>query len=246
MCLVCLLCVNSVQGDIHVYVTYNYSITSKHSDNTLFSKRYNCISSSGIKGHLFLPTPANACSYIDPPPGGFPVNDTWIALVYDYPSCPSDMVMNVRNAGYKLIITSSRNDAHRTVSKEVSNTLFPIVIITEKYADYLKGSATSDSPNDPILVVVYGSIAGSISLLTALAFVCEVWCCACGFFTCFLCRRRWNDRWRRYEPPTIHQRLGRRELTKSIQRHIMELQHENADPAWQRVGPASSHEDVQS
>ena len=232
--LVCLLCVNSVQGQINVIVRHNGSnVTSaNYSDDTLFSKRYSYISESGIEGHLFLPTPANACSYIDPPPGGFPVNVTWIALVYDYPSCPSDMVMNVRNAGYKLIIASSRNDSHRTVSKEVSDTLLPIAIITEEYADYLRENATSDSPDDPILVVVYGSIAVSIVIMTVSAFLCQLCCCSCCLITCLCCCCYWDEdcecpcfeQQRHYEPMTIHERIGRRELTESIQRQIHVLQ----------------------
>ena len=235
--LACFLCVNSVQGNVNVNVRYNGSnITSaNYSDENLFSKRYNYISASGIEGHLFLPTPVNACSYVDPPPGGFPVNSTWIALVYDYPSCPSDMVMNVRNAGYKLIIASSRNNSHRTVSKEVSDTLFPIVIIKEDYADYLKENATSDFPDDPILVVVKGSITASIVLVTILGFCCQLFCC-CGCFAvccccldgeCECCERLcycFDEMRDDYEPLMIPQRLGRRELTESIQRHINDLQ----------------------
>ena len=230
--LACFLCLNSVEGKVDVNVRYSGSnVTSaNYSDNTLFSTRYNYISASGIEGHLFLPTPANACSYIDPPPGGFPVNVTWIALVYDYPSCPSDMVMNVRNAGYKLIIASSRNDSHRTVSKEVSNTLLPIAIITEEYADYLRENATSDSPDDPTLVVVKGTISISVVLITMLGCICQTFCCCCCC-ACGCCLDDDNDccecscfeRARDYETLTIHERIGRRELTESIQRHIMEL-----------------------
>ena len=233
--LACFLCVNSVQGNVNVNVRYNGSnITSaNYSDETLFSKRYNYISASGIEGHLFLPTPVNACSYIDPPPVGFPVNSTWIALVYDYPSCPSDMVMNVRNAGYRLIIASSRNNSHRTVSKEVSDTLFPIAVIQEEYADYLKENATSEFPDDSVLVVVKGSIIASITLMTILGCFCQLSCCFCCFITCICCCCYWDDDCvcpcfdemrDDYEPLTIHERLGRRELTESIQRQIIDLQ----------------------
>ena len=147
----------------------NTAFIDYSNDEFTVAKRFAYISASGIEGHLFLPTPVNACSYIDPPPGGFPVNSTRIALVYDYPSCPSDMVMNVRNAGYRLIIASSRNDSYQTVSTEVRNDLFPIVIVGEEYANYLKENTISNSTTDPILVIVQASI---FDVIISLQLIC--------------------------------------------------------------------------
>ena len=179
-----LFCSDPARGEVYVDVKYAGDVKSNitfkdYSDENLFAKRFAYISASGIEGHLFLPTPVNACSYIDPPPGGFPVNSTWIALVYDYPSCPSDMVMNVRNAGYRLIIASSTNDTYKTVSTEVRDDLFPVAIVGEEYADYLKENAVSNSTADPILVVVQGSIVLSVAVVTSLYFTCCLCSCCC-------------------------------------------------------------------
>ena len=237
--LVCLLCIDSVQGEIHINVSYSGSAITfaNYSDRTLFSMRDDNIPGSGIEGYLFLPTPANACSHIDPPPEGFPANSTWIALVYDYPSCPSDMVMNVRNAGYRLIIASSRNDSHQTVLKEVSDSLFPIVIIKEYYADYLNANATSNSTDEPVLVLVKGSVNTNVTIAIVMASCTSVaffsFCCCC--FICFCIyekymRRRNPDyllryeQLRREEEAQRHGRLGRQELTESIRRHLHVLQ----------------------
>ena len=236
-----LFCTDPARGEVYVDVKYAGDVQTNitfedYSDEALFAKRFAYISASGIEGHLFLPTPANACSYIDPPPGGFPVNVTWIALVYNYPSCPSDMVMNVRNAGYKLIIASSRNDSHRTVSTEVRDGLFPIAIVGEEYADYLKEKALSNSTSDPILVLVQGTIAVSIVLVTSVYFTCCICscCCCCLAYAC--CNRRRthlgdierrlhdiDERRRNFEQQQRHERLARQELIQSILRQLQEL-----------------------
>ena len=201
-----LFCAVPARGQLYVRVE---SSDYTYKDDTIFSKRFAYISASGIEGHLFLPTPANACSYIDPPPGGFPVNDTWIALVYDYPSCPSDMVMNVRNAGYKVIIASSRNDSHRTVSKEVGSSFFPIVIVKKEYADRLKEKLKSTT--DPIFVLVKGSIETSLVLV----------CTFCSFFCCTSCCLSWLDDKRRSHKNRGTPFTG----TFGIQNHLQDITH---------------------
>ena len=204
---------------------------ANYSDRTLFSKRFDNIPGSGIEGYLFLPTPANACSYIDPPPGGFPANSTWIALVYDYPSCPRDMVMNVRNAGYRLIIASSRNDSHRTVLKEVSDALFPIAIVKEYYADYLNVTATSNSTDEPIVVSVKVSITISITIalvsslfISLIVFCCCVVCCCNCISDEHMLRCEQLIRQERTPNIQTHGQLVRQGLTEGIQRHLQVLQ----------------------
>ena len=222
-----LFCADPARGEVYIDVKYagdvQTNITFKHyTDEALFAKRFANMPSSGIEGHLFLPTPVNACSYIDPLPGKFPVNDTWIALVYDYPSCPSDMVMNVRNAGYKLIIASSQNDFNLTISKEVSDTFFPIVIIREEYADYLKKNAISNSTTDPILVTVNAVDIGSFLIFVAIMLVSVVpvglvySCCA----FCFV-----KSVWHKLK---YHATAGGSRPTAymyGIQRHLQDIEH---------------------
>ena len=236
--LLCLLRAGPAQGEFYIEVRNSDNTTFKdYSDESLFTRRFAHITWGGIEGHLFLPTPANACSYIEPPPGGFPANSTWIALVYDYPSCPSDMVMNVRNAGYKLIIASNDGDSHRRVSKEVSDSLFPIAIVREEYADYLKNNATSNSTDDPILVFVKGSIISSVIVVTLSCFTGWICCCCCcclSFVCCCKQRNRDGDierrlqeieeRRRNFEQQQRHERLARQELIQSILRQLQELQ----------------------
>ena len=164
-------------------------IDVRYASGDNFTDYNNCsdqnIPQNGIEGHLYLPTPADACSYISPPPGGFPTNSTWIALVYDYPACPTEMVINIRNAGYTLIIAASKNDSHLTVTGEVSDTLFPIVVVEENYADYLKENAVSFSIDNPVFV----HAASNLELRGSLAFPISITCLFVLFTAMMPCYR---------------------------------------------------------
>lgn len=197
----------------------------------LFANHYANIPVGGIKGHIIQPEPPDACHYIPLLPEN---NSSWFALVEGYPSCAVEMVNNVRNAGYKLVIAFSYNDTNRSVSRKVRNMQFPVAIVTEDYANYLKENALSNSSTDPITALVYSSNLLSvivISLPTLLLLCCVCLCCL-GF--CIRVRRRDQDvehqihdieeRRRTFEQLHRQERLARQELIESILRQLQELQ----------------------
>ena len=173
------------------YTFTDYDSCSKGQNKHVYKPILNVwyIPPNGIEGHLHLPTPADACSYISPPPGGFLTDSTWIALVDDYLACPTEMVTNIRNAGYRLIIASSKNDSHRAVTREISDALFPIVVVEENYADYLKENALSFSTENPIVVFVHGNFKASSAgfIIGAFASFFLFLFCPCGYILLLIC-----------------------------------------------------------
>ncbi len=230
------LCAN---GQLYVSV-YNVSSNEfladklQYVDYTLFSNRYSNV--ADLEGFLHIPTPNNACSFIQPLPDS--INGFWFALVSEYPQCPKEMVKNVRAAGYKLLIAYSSNDSNSTlsVSQEVRKSGFPVVVIPEWYALDLKENATSDSFQDPwIGVEVKTSLAFSLSV-TVFSFGLFLSCCIltiCGY--CYCRRRRtirqrrrefeeYRNRQRNFEQIQRGSRNARQELIESILRQLQELQ----------------------
>lgn len=202
-----------------------------YQDNSWFSHHYANLPSK-ISGFLVQPTPRNACTYIDLLNS---TNETWFALVSDYPSCGKEMVKYVRNAGYKLIITSSSNDTHRQVPKSLRNVNFPIVVVKDHYAKYLEKNALSGSSDSVAMEITLDtSIPIMVITFSSLFFVtscCIGWCCLC--VCCCVCRRddvienrlQHLERQRReLEQQQRHDRLARQELIQSILRQLQELQ----------------------
>lgn len=97
-------------GDVkaQLYVSVYNTTTSlrlsddlQYNDNTLFSHQYANV--DDLSGFIHVPVPRNACSYLPPLPAEVS-NQTWFALVFDYPACPYDMLVNVRASGYTMIV----------------------------------------------------------------------------------------------------------------------------------------------
>ena len=208
-----------------------------YEDSTLFSKRYTNI--VYFEGFIHQPEPRNACSYIEPLPSSSLVNNTqWIALVTDYPSCPDDMVVNVRNAGYGLILTSSVNnsDSPPDVTRNISNSGFPVAVITDTYAAYLSANASSNSLSQAeVSAKISASLALSIST-AVVSFVLLCICCCCTTCCCLCCWCRCRSdpddmetrlanagRQFNYEQAQRQERLARQELIESILRQLQEL-----------------------
>ena len=204
-------------------------------DATLFSTRYANI--NYFEGFIHQPEPRNACSYVEPLPPSFLVNDTqWIALVTDYPSCPDDMVVNVRNAGYGLILTSSVNDSDLDITRNISNSGFPVAVVTDKYAAYLSANASTNSLSQ---AEVSAEISATLTLSISTAVVIFVLICGCCCCTCCCCLCCWckcrsdpdqEDRFANqgrqlnYEQVQRQERHARQELIESILRQLQELQ----------------------
>ena len=228
-----------VVGELQINLFYNGQTNGSlkdYTDLTPFSGRYANIPPAFV-GRILQPEPRNACHYIPLLPTNLTENSSWIALVDGYPSCPIDMVNNVRNAGYRLIITSSYNDTDLTVTSALSNTQFPVAAVTDEYANYLREHAQSNSSDDPITAHINASSAISLFAVVTpfVVFFCGVCICCCVLF-CSRFRhhdpdldRRMHyieERRRTFEQLQRQERLARQELIESILRQLQELQVE--------------------
>lgn len=229
-----------VAGELQINLLYDDQTNDSlrdYEDNSPFSGSYANIPLRGFIGRILQPEPRNACHYIPLLPTSLTENSSWIALVDGYPSCPLDMVENVRNAGYGLIITSSHNDTNLVVSNDLRNTQFPVAAVKEEYANYLRENAQSNSSDDPITAHVTAEYY--VSLVTVivpfLAFFCFL-CTCCCLLVCLRFRRSDPDmdrrmhnieeRRRTFEQLQRQERLARQELIESILRQLQELQVE--------------------
>ena len=213
--------------------SHNGSFT-KYTDSSWFSTHYANVPDH-IVGHIQEPIPSNACLHIEPLRFDTQ-NGTWFALVDDYPSCGSEMVVNVRNAGYKLIITASHNDSHRSLSHKLVDTDFPIIVVKEYYANYLRTTALSNLTSDPITVHIDSQLLTPVLIITLSLFSVLCCCCTSCFVICACCcccrsdedfeRRlqRVDDRRRDFEHQQRRDRLARHELIQSILRQLQDLQ----------------------
>ena len=221
----------ALQNGLRIEVKYNGTHNNSYTDESWFSNHYANVPSR-VTGHLGQPNPRNACLYVEPL---LEFNESWFALVYDYPSCPHDMIINIRNAGYKLIITSSNHDRHRGVSKSLRNTDFPVVVVRDSFAEYLRDYAVSNSSGNPFTLHITVSNILPIIVITCSSFVllvcCYVICCVCC--VCCVFRREEDverrlqqieNRRREFERHQRHERLARQELIQSILRQLQELQ----------------------
>ena len=214
----------------------NCSLQS-YDDEDVFTSRYANIPGSKISGRIMEPSPNNACLYITPLPDSLKANDSkWFALVDDYPDCPEQMIDNVRNAGFDLIIAYRSNSSIRGLSTSVENTGFPIVVIDDDYAHYLLDNALSRSPTDPItarievddydfVIVIFAFLAAS----ACLSFPC-ILLVACCVKKCRQRRGLYTVNTPRHNIPIrdhhAQARLARQELIESILRQLQELQGE--------------------
>ena len=222
-----------VLGEFYIDLLYNDQADNNLTNYMyqLFANHYANIPTEGIGGHIIQPEPRDACQYV---PLTENLTGDWIALVEGYPSCPIEMVNNVRNAGYKLVIAFSYNNTNRSLSQDVRNMQFPVAIVTEDYANYLKVNALSKSSTDPITARVYSSDFFPVFVvsLPTLLLLCCVFLCCLGFC---LCKRNRDpdieyrihdieERRRTFEQLHRQERLARQELIESILRQLQELQ----------------------
>ena len=171
---------------------------SYESYNTVefFHTKYTNIPSDGITGFLHQPDPSDGCSYIPPIPSlasGVFSNEThtWIAIIDGYPKCVEKMLLNVQNAGYKLILAPTRSDQDNiTLSRETRNMGFPVVLISIEYSSYLIQNALSNFTNPRIIADVNASADLFVVIIVLLfAFVMFPTCFVCCSLCCY-CRAR--------------------------------------------------------
>ena len=230
-----LLCVViPVEAYLHISVLYKGEYNSSfedYTDRSLFSNRFENLPELSSKvGHLYDTADDDACSELPPAP----INDTpCFLLVYNYTSCPEDIVKNVREAGYKLIIVFTANDTQRELDNKLQLGDFPAVSIPDRYAHYLHKNALSNSSNSSITVSIEATVLDNVSVVFFPAFTLFL-CITCVGFCCIYRRWRTNTVRRRMIEITRRQqhqqirdrreRMARQALVQSILRQLQELQ----------------------
>lgn len=236
-----LLSAPSAKADVSVALT-NTSDPSQdlrtYSKIDFFKNRYANTPSSTV-GFLHLPDNISNCS-----PGSIgqvPLDGLkWIAVMDNYPGdCIEEVIMNVKNAGYRLILAASANDSNFQLSKTVSNLNFPIVLIQDYYMRYLLRTALSDfeDPRPQIKAAVGTDMTTFITIcLLTFGFALFTCCCVCCLCCCWCVSRRRRRHIREYEIRQLEQQrrnyrlaqnrdhMARQELIESILRQLQQLQ----------------------
>ena len=221
----------------------------KYEDDSVFSYRYANFPEDGmLSGYVWRWSddefhPMNGCDYIDPLPYAVQTDGSrWFALIDSPSTCPQDMVKNVRNAGFDLVIYYNNGSSSvPDLSSSLRNGDFPIVAISSGYAEKLVAIAVTDHPTGSVKAdvsvldlddLVIGFSVGFLvlSLSLVVLFICIVYC-------------RWRARRRGlYNFPgrtggrdplqqrVAQARLERQELIESILRQLQELQIEHGRP----------------
>lgn len=199
-------------------------------------------STGELTGYLHQPTGSkDGCSFIPTIPNDSPKADDnrtvmWIAVIENYTTCPEAMVSNVRGAGYRLILASSRGDINNSLTSEIRSMGFPVVIIEEWYSTYLIENALSELDDPQILATV--STRLQVLIVIIMVVVCLVFfplcflCCVCCMW-CTTKQRRVRHayearnqavRQRNYSRLQNREQRARQELIESILRQLQQLQ----------------------
>lgn len=209
-----------------------------YSDYTPFRMQYANVPQSEFEGIVHQPLPSNGCEYIQPLPNSVQ-NYSWIALLDNYTMCTKEMIDNVRNAGYQLIVAYSSGNRRMTVDNSIQNSGFGMVIISDKYAQVLYSIRVVDINNTSLETAFTAQISvGAVTtpaMITSL-FLTALFCCCCALCCLVLCCRRQSNphlagrvaetegRRRNFERVQRQERLARQELIESILRQLQELQ----------------------
>lgn len=239
------LCVCSIKADVSITLR-NMSGTgtttfTKYQTTEFFKTRY-ANTDSTMVGYLHQPVPRNGCSHIPPIPAMYLRTDdnrtvNWIAVVEDYPVCVRDMVGYVRNAGYKLLITSSPNDTYFHLTNEARNMGFPIIVIQDYYMhDLVVENAFSDFANPEVQATVKTGMQVFVTVLVIVFGMVFLLACCCCCLCCvwWVVRRRrrrfqhenrnMEQRRRNYSRMQNRDQMARQELIESILRQLQQLQ----------------------
>ena len=213
----------------------------KYEDDSVFTYRYANFPDNGkMSGYVWRweSFPVDGCEYIPPLPYAVQVGGSrWFALIEEFGVCEEEMVKNLRNAGFDLILGYTNGSSSAPdLSKSLRNSGFPIVAIRHDYVvgtlweiaavNRTEGAVKVDISTTALDELVVGFSAGMLVLLVTL------------FFVVFVLLWRRSRRRGRYRLPQTtrdpvqqqryaHARLARQELIESILRQLQELQVEH-------------------
>lgn len=241
--LIVLLLTKSATADISIELTSINGSMGKYTDNTPFRMQYANIPvnyDGRFRGFMHQPSPSNGCQYIVPLPKSVG-NYSWIALIDDYSLCIKEMINNVRNAGYQLIVAHSSGNKRMTVDNYIRNSGFGVVIISDDHAKLFYDNRvvnindTSLDLESAVNATVAGYTITAPAMITSLSLT-ALFCCCWALCCCVVYRRRRSNphlagqvaeiegRRRNFERVQRQERLARQELIESILRQLQELQ----------------------
>ena len=134
----------------------------KYEDRSVFTNHFTNIPGDGdINGGYvwkWESFPTNGCQFIEPLPYADGSNETirnrWFALIEGISSCPDEMVKNVRNAGFELVIAYNNGSSNPpNLFKSLRDSDFPIISVTSDYWEKLWEVAATDSPTNRSVTV---------------------------------------------------------------------------------------------
>ena len=218
----------------------NHSMSFCNYKTTVFyDERFSNIPNGGMEGFLHQPDPKDGCSYISPILSlelGTSSNDSWFAIIENYPSCMESIILDhVRNAGYKLIIASSSTGKENKTfnSKKIGTFSFPIVIVTVNYTDYLIENALSNFTSPEIKATISANVNIFMAVIVMFTVVLFTVCFLCCCLFCYCQKRRsrqyrvitgiQQQRQRNFDRLQNHDDIARRELIESILRQLQQL-----------------------
>lgn len=198
---------NSTRASFSSPLEGDYDVVSTFTDPQGFSdpfawfvKPYANIPSAGISGFLCYPSPHNTCSEeLTDAECTLPLinnfaNASRFAIVGNYPDCVLEKISMLKDAGYQLMITYSYGDRDRNLDEhtsnsgeEVSHSEFPVVVVTEDYAQYLIDNVTLSSVNGSLMVAFVSANQNMqeliqlaiVTFLTALVLFVPICVCIC-------------------------------------------------------------------
>lgn len=229
-------------ADLTVQLKYvnNSQKFEVYEDYYPFRIQYANVPIINFTGLLHQPYPSDACDYITPLPdraleSGYP----WFAVVSNYSLCTEEMIKNVRNAGYELLVAYSYDDASLSVDSFIMNSGFGVVIIPYDYLtkiqDYVVSDVNDTLPEPEVVLMINGEVVFTPALVTII-FLMALFLCGCSLCCCYVyCRGQRNQslvgqmadieaRRRNFERVQRQERVARQELIESILRQLQELQ----------------------
>ena len=227
-----------INGDISISLTDTSDQNrefKKYSVIEFFTTRY-ANTDPLMYGNLHNPKVANICLYVPTISGEYIFDPqknqsvVWFAVVNDSTDCLDDIVTNIRNAGYKLLITKASK-----LTNQIRNMGFPIVLVSSNYLNYLADNSPFFFFDPYVEAHVSTGMIWSIVLVVLIFGIILISCCCCCVccFWCFIRRRQRRfltqnflaeERRQNYNRLQNSERIARRELIESILRQLQQLQ----------------------
>ena len=162
-----------------------------------------------------------------------PVTNSSILLVNNYSDCILQKIALAQQAGYDCLLSYEEDDSNSSIPRSVSETGFPVAVITSKVANKIIASVqASNGSYTNYTVTITGSIViGIIIVSICSCFSCTLICTLiCSCICCCICvkRNRARNRYREVPEyatrPAPRRQRGDAEIVESILRHLQEME----------------------